>query len=61
MDTHDHIGRSPAGHCILVLMAATFLMGSSFVAGKILLTDSFQPMPVGWRFFRGASGARVIG
>jgi len=33
------------------LVAATFLMGSSFIAGKILLLQGFQPIVlVGWRF-----------
>jgi drug/metabolite transporter (DMT)-like permease len=37
---------------ILTLLAATFLMGSSFVAGKILIAAGFPPMVlVGWRFF----------
>lgn len=35
----------------IVLVASTFLMGSSFVAGKILLQQGFAPMIlVGWRF-----------
>jgi drug/metabolite transporter (DMT)-like permease len=37
---------------VLTLVASTFLMGSSFVAGKILLQAGFEPMVlVGWRFF----------
>lgn len=36
---------------VLILLAATFLMGSSFVAGKILVVDGYPPMVlVGWRF-----------
>ena len=36
---------------ITVLLASTFLMASSFIAGKILLSDGFPPfMLVGWRF-----------
>jgi drug/metabolite transporter (DMT)-like permease len=36
----------------LVILGATFLMGSSFVAGKILLERGIPPMLlVGWRFF----------
>ena len=36
---------------IVALIASTFLMGSSFIAGKILLRDGFAPMIlVGWRF-----------
>ena len=36
---------------IAILVAATFLMGSSFVAGKILLTAGLPPLLlVGWRF-----------
>ncbi|MGY4495417.1 drug/metabolite transporter (DMT)-like permease [Pseudomonas sp. TE3610] len=35
----------------LIVTASTFLMGSSFVAGKVLLNQSFEPlMLVGWRF-----------
>ncbi|WP_248798059.1 DMT family transporter [Pseudomonas sp. MWU13-2105] len=35
----------------LVILASTFLMGSSFVSGKILLTEGFPPfLLVGWRF-----------
>lgn len=42
--------RQQAGFAI-TLIAATFLMGSSFIAGKILLRDGFSPMIlVGWRF-----------
>ncbi len=40
---------------VVTLLAATFLMGSSFVAGKILLQTGFPPMLlVGWRFFLAA-------
>jgi drug/metabolite transporter (DMT)-like permease len=36
---------------VVTLIASTFLMGSSFIAGKILLQDGFQPLVlVGWRF-----------
>jgi len=36
----------------LILIASTFLMGSSFIAGKILIGAGFPPMLlVGWRFF----------
>jgi len=36
---------------VVTLLAATFLMGSGFVAGKILITAGFPPMLlVGWRF-----------
>ena len=36
---------------VITLLAATFLMGSGFVAGKILITEGFPPMMlVGWRF-----------
>lgn len=38
-----------------ILLAATFLMGSSFVAGKILLSAGFPPLAlVGWRFLLAA-------
>lgn len=34
------------------IVVSTFLMGSSFIAGKILLQQGFSPMIlVGWRFF----------
>ena len=34
------------------LLASTFLMGSSFISGKILLDQGFPPfLLVGWRFF----------
>ncbi|MGU2420213.1 DMT family transporter, partial [Burkholderia cenocepacia] len=37
---------------VIILLASTFLMGSSFVAGKVLLADGFPAMLlVGWRFF----------
>ncbi|ALR23096.1 DMT family transporter [Sphingobium baderi] len=36
---------------LITLVASTFLMGSSFVAGKILLQQGFPPMILaGWRF-----------
>lgn len=39
----------------ITLIASTFLMGSSFVAGKILIQQNFPPMIlVGWRFFLAA-------
>ncbi|MFT4191103.1 MAG: EamA family transporter [Comamonas sp.] len=45
----------------LTLIAATFLMGSSFVAGKILLADGFPPvLLVGWRFLIAAAAALPI-
>jgi drug/metabolite transporter (DMT)-like permease len=41
---------------VATLIASTFLMGSSFIAGKILLQDGFQPMVlVGWRFMVAAA------
>ena len=40
---------------MLILVASTFLMGSSFVAGKILLQEGFPALLlVGWRFFAAA-------
>jgi drug/metabolite transporter (DMT)-like permease len=40
---------------VVTLMAATFLLGSSFVAAKILLQAGFPPMIlVGWRFLLAA-------
>lgn len=39
----------------ITILASTFLMGSSFVSGKILLDQGFDPlMLVGWRFFLAA-------
>jgi len=36
---------------VVTLVASTFLMGSSFIAGKVLLRDGWDPMIlVGWRF-----------
>jgi drug/metabolite transporter (DMT)-like permease len=47
---HDSV-RGATGSFVITLITATFLMGSSFVAGKILLQDGFSPMIlVGWRF-----------
>src|SRR6185503_15401946 len=43
--------RGPPMSYVITLLAATFLMGSGFVAGKILITEGFPPMMlVGWRF-----------
>ena len=40
---------------VMTLLASTFLMGSSFIAGKILLEGGFPPMLlVGWRFLLAA-------
>jgi drug/metabolite transporter (DMT)-like permease len=40
---------------VATLIASTFLMGSSFVAGKILLQEAFSPLIlVGWRFLLAA-------
>jgi drug/metabolite transporter (DMT)-like permease len=40
---------------VLILLTSTFLMGSSFVAGKILLAGGFPPLLlVGWRFLLAA-------
>lgn len=40
---------------VSILLASTFLMGSSFVAGKILLSAGFPPLSlVGWRFLLAA-------
>ncbi len=42
---------NPRAAFALVILGATFLMGSSFVAGKILLDRGIPPMLlVGWRF-----------
>ncbi|WP_207280902.1 DMT family transporter [Pseudomonas sp. FW300-N2F2] len=52
-------GEAPGLHSRLgfavTILASTFLMGSSFVSGKILLEQGFDPlMLVGWRFFLAA-------
>ncbi len=40
---------------IATLLCATFLMGSSFVAGKVLIIDGFPALSlVAWRFFAAA-------
>lgn len=39
----------------IIILTSTFLMGSSFVSGKVLLNQGFEPlMLVGWRFFLAA-------
>jgi len=44
-------GRFPAGEYLAILLSATALMGSSFVAGKILLSAGLPPLLlVGFRF-----------
>jgi len=51
MTTTGAPGDSAQGGYIVPLVAATFFMGSSFVAGKTLLVDGFDPIAlVGWRF-----------
>lgn len=48
---------SPRGKVLFAstILASTFLMGSSFVAGKVLLNQGFAPlMLVGWRFLLAA-------
>jgi drug/metabolite transporter (DMT)-like permease len=46
---------------IVTLVASTFLMGSSFVAGKVLLQGGFSPMIlVGWRFLVAALAALPV-
>jgi drug/metabolite transporter (DMT)-like permease len=44
-------GKHEQAAFVATLIASTFLMGSSFVAGKILLQGAFAPLIlVGWRF-----------
>ena len=51
MKNHSQAGRVGGASFIVTLLAATFLMGSSFVVGKILLRNGFPPtVLVGWRF-----------
>jgi drug/metabolite transporter (DMT)-like permease len=52
MSKTRHAGTPPnAASFYLVLVAATFLLGSSFIAGKILLAAGFPAfLLVGWRF-----------
>ncbi|MGH1570935.1 DMT family transporter [Methylobacterium sp. P31] len=48
--------RTPGVGYVVALLASTFLMGSSFVAGKILLQSGFAPFPLlGWRFLLAAA------
>lgn len=48
--------RKPSVGYFVALIASTFLMGSSFVAGKILLQAGFAPFPLlGWRFVLAAT------
>jgi drug/metabolite transporter (DMT)-like permease len=50
-------GRFRAAEYLAILLSATVLMGSSFVAGKILLTAGFPPLLlVGFRFLVAALG-----
>lgn len=49
---HRPHGRAGEDGFVITLIASTFLMGSSFVAGKVLLEAGWTPMIlVGWRFF----------
>ena len=46
-----HRSRGGDASFIVSLIASTFLMGSSFIAGKILPREGFPPtLLVGWRF-----------
>lgn len=46
---------------LITLLASTFLMGSSFISGKILLQDGFSPLVlVGWRCFVAAIAAAPL-
>lgn len=46
---------------LITLLASTFLMGSSFIAGKTLLQDGFGPLVlVGWRCFTAAMAAAPL-
>lgn len=46
---------------LITLVASTFLMGSSFIAGKTLLQDGFGPLVlVGWRCFAAAMAAAPL-
>lgn len=48
--------RKPGLGYFSALVASTFLMGSSFIAGKILLRSGFAPFPLlGWRFLLAAT------
>ena len=51
MTSPQQTARSSQAGFVITLLAATFLMGSSFAAGKILLDAGFPPiLLVGWRF-----------
>ncbi len=52
MKMHQDQSKARTAKFLATLIAATFLMGSSFIAGKVLLADGFPPiLLVGWRFF----------
>lgn len=51
MSGHHHASHAGKAGFFVILVTSTFLMGSSFVSGKILLAQGFAPMSlVGWRF-----------
>jgi drug/metabolite transporter (DMT)-like permease len=51
MTTPSVHNRATDASFFVILVASTFLMGSSFVSGKILLSEGFAAlMLVGWRF-----------
>jgi drug/metabolite transporter (DMT)-like permease len=51
MNTLKARSRAADASFFVILVASTFLMGSSFVSGKILLSEGFAAlMLVGWRF-----------
>ncbi|WP_219118049.1 DMT family transporter [Janthinobacterium sp. UMAB-56] len=55
MTNSYHRAAAQRGGLFAILVLATFLMGSSFIAGKILLADGYPAMLlVGWRFLLAA-------
>ena len=55
MTTRHRQAAAQQGSLYAILVLATFLMGSSFIAGKILLADGYPALLlVGWRFLLAA-------
>lgn len=55
MTTRHRQAAAQRGSLYAILVLATFLMGSSFIAGKILLADGYPALLlVGWRFLLAA-------
>jgi drug/metabolite transporter (DMT)-like permease len=56
-----HMQRADGATYYVILVAATFLMASSFIAGKILLAHGLPAfLLVGWRFVLAAAAAAAV-